>query len=221
MLRSNNRKIFSQFAIVSCFSLALLHHSGIPSVSYAQEGEERIEVQTEGEVTSRGIQKRVPRSTLRRSQPTQKSSTTAMSQQIAALQRQVGALQGQVNALRNIIRVSKGVATIQAQSLILRGDAIRLKSQKNDVSIESQKGIKIESKMGVDVKANVGINVEAHTRLNLKGSAMVQLQGALVTLNGGKKPVAGLGHQVHVPPGGIGKSVIGKIVKGSPTVLVP
>ena len=217
MLERNKQKFWARFVIVSCFSLVLINTSGSPSVSYAQEVEEQIEVQSEDEVTSRGIRKRLPRSSARRPQPIPKTSTSGMSQQLARLQQQVGALQAQVNALRSVLQVSNGVATMQSKVIRLQGDTVTVKSLKNGVTIESKKNLKVESKKGVAIKAGSTLDIHANAQLKLKGNAMASLQGAIVKLNNGGKPIANINSQVIVPPMG----GMGKIVKGSPTVLVP
>lgn len=217
MLLRNKGKLWAQFMMVSCFSLVLIHPSGTPSVSYAQEGEEQIEGQTEEEVTSRGIRKRLPRSSMRRVQPTQKASTSGLSQQMAALQRQIAALQAQVNTLRTVIQVANGVATFQSKVIRLQGESVTVKSLKDGVTIESKKNLRIESKKGAVMKAGSNLDIHANAQLKLKGNAMANLQGAVVKLNNGSKPIANINSQVVVPPMG----GMGKIVKGSPTVLVP
>ena len=200
---------------------SLLFPVGISGkVSASEEGEQVeaiLETGQEGEITTRGLQRKMQKSSMRKTQAASKSASTGTTQQLAKLRQQVNALQAQVNALRAVIQVSNGMTTVQSKHIRIQGETVTIKSLKHGVTIESKKDLKLESKRDMIVKASSKMDIHAGSNLSMKGNGTTTVQGTIVKLNNGKKPVASLGSPtLSGPVGGPGK-----VTSGSPTVLVP
>ncbi len=196
--------------------------SGEASASAAASEENKpvdasVEIGQEGEISTRGIQGRMQKSSRRKTQASSKPSSTGTTQQLAKLQQQVNALQAQVNALRAVIQIANGVATVQSKHIRIQGETVKVKSLKDGVTIESKKDLKLESKRRMMMKASAQVDLEAGANLKLKGVGLTSIRGSIIKLNNGGKPIARLGSTTMTPPVG----GPGAVTSGSPTVLVP
>ncbi len=216
---------------------ALLFPLVISGKASASEENEQVDASVEagleGEISTRGLQGKRQKPSMRKAQASSKSSSAGTSQQLAKLQQQVNALQAQVNALRAVIQVANGTTTLQSKHIRIQGETVMVKSLKGGVTFESKKDFKLESKrrmtvkastrvdleagVNLNVKAGAQVDLEAGAKLNVKGGGLTSIRGAIIKLNNGGKPIARLGSTTMTSPVG----GPGAVTSGSPTVLVP
>lgn len=81
------------------------------------------------------------------------------------------------------------------------------------LGIEHPQNVDVASApVNLDIKVDGRISIEASSTLSLRSFGIVDVNGALIKMNDGLKPVAGIGDMVASAPG--------PITTGSPTVLV-
>jgi hypothetical protein len=122
-----------------------------------------------------------------------------------SLETRLAALESQMAALVRLIAVAPdGSATIKSPQLNI--DA-------NNISLRAQQSLSLRSGANAELKAG--------TLLAMEGAASTSLKGAMLTLNGGTKPLARMADMVQIAGVAIPGAPIppGHIIAGNPTVL--
>jgi hypothetical protein len=123
-----------------------------------------------------------------------------------SLEMRLAALESQMAALVRLIAVAPdGSVTIKTQS--------QLNIEANIISMKAQQSLSLRSGANAELKAG--------GQLAMEGSATTSVKGALLTLNGGTKPLARVADMVQIP--GVASAGVpippGQIVAGNPTIL--
>lgn len=126
--------------------------------------------------------------------------SATIEQQLAALQQQVQALQAQLTILQSVLKIaSDGAVTILSPA---------------SISIQAGKDISIGAGKNVSIGSGQNISVQGNGNALVQGKGVLDLKGTLIKLNGGSKPVATVGSQVHAQ--GL---PIGQVTTGNGTIL--
>ncbi len=121
------------------------------------------------------------------------SSRDTSEARLAALERKITATEQKVAALEQQNAQLRAFITINGNSLT------------------------IKSAQALTIQAGAELLLKSNTVATLQSGNKTHVKGAMVQLNGGGKPVARVGDQVHVPqPPGPN----GQVIQGSPTVFV-
>lgn len=146
----------------------------------------------------------------------------SIEQQVGFLQQQVSMLQTQLTMLQAAVQVTPSGVKLQGPTVTILGGVVTIEAQ-NNVALRA--GSNVDVRTGVNLSVSTGGNTSVQTGANLslrsgagtlvQASALLDLKGAMISLNGGTKPLATVGSHVQVPPG----SSSGQIITGSPTIL--
>jgi cell division protein FtsB len=157
---------------------------------------------------------------------TQQSTNVSKVNVIDKLNKQVAVLTKEVNLLKKEIKKlnssrPEGFVKTKDNRYIFSANGAKFEiGRKGEVMIKAMKNLKLESVLSTKIKAGVGVDINSTANMNIRAATKMSIDSSLIQLNKGSKPVSYL-HSIVTGATAFGPLQDGKVIQGSPTVLVP
>ena len=158
---------------------------------------------------------------------TQQSANVSKVNIIDKLNKQVAVLTKEVSLLKKKIKqlessMPEGFVKTKDNRYVFSANGAKLEvGRMGEVTIKASKDLKLESALSTKIEAGSHIDFTSSAPMNIRSTAMMNINAPTIRFNNGSKPVTHMNSEVTGGTSIGGHLINGKIMQGSPSVLVP